>query len=145
MNEPLYTIEILRLAATIPHQEPLQDPHGRAELRSRTCGSKAFVSVRLDPEGRLAAMSQQVQACAFGQASAALMGRSAIGRQPMEVQAGLGNFAAWLEGEEDQPGRWPGLHVLEPARSRRGRHAAMLLPFRALLAAMENALEHQRR
>ena len=32
---------------------------------------------------------------------------------------------------------WPGLAVLDPARSRTGRHGAILLPFRALLAAIE--------
>ena len=30
----------------------------------------------------------------------------------------------------------PGLAVLDPARARRGRHGAILLPFRALIAAI---------
>ena len=140
MNEPLYTIEILRLAAAIPHHRPLDDPHGRAELRSPTCGSKVEVSVRLDGDGRVTAIGQQVQACAFGQASAALMGQHVIGREPAEVEAALAAFAAWLDGVRTDPGDWPGLEVLAPARSRRGRHGAMLLPFRALLAAIEQAL-----
>ena len=139
MNEPLYTIDILRLAAAIPHHVPLDDPHGRAELRSPTCGSKVEVAVRLDGVGRLAALGQQVQACAFGQASAALMGRHALGRSAAEVETAVEEFSAWLEGTRDAPGGWPGLDVLAPARSRRGRHGAMLLPFRALLAAMEDA------
>ena len=40
VNQPLYTVEILRLAADIPYLAPLKDPHGQAEVRSPTCGSK---------------------------------------------------------------------------------------------------------
>ena len=32
---------------------------------------------------------------------------------------------------------WPGLAVLDPARARVGRHAAILLPFVTLLAAID--------
>jgi hypothetical protein len=34
---------------------------------------------------------------------------------------------------------WPGIVALEPARRRKSRHGAILLPFRALLAAMDAA------
>ena len=45
---------------------------------------------------------------------------------------------AWLAGG-DLPTAWPGLEALAPARSRKGRHGAILLPFRTLLAAIEEA------
>ena len=141
VNQPLYTVEILRLAASIPHLGKLDDPHGRAEVRSPTCGSTASVEVRLDEHGRVAELAQQVEACAFGQASAALMGQHAIGREATEVEAALSAFTAWLEGSRDDPGDWPGLEALSPARSRRARHGAMLLPFRGLLAAVRDAEE----
>lgn len=139
VNQPLYTVDILRLAASIPHLGPLDDPHGRAEVRSPTCGSIVTVDVRLDDGGLVTEIGQQVQACAFGQASAALMGKHAIGRDRSEAEEALAAFSAWLEGLSDDPGNWPGLDALQPARSRRARHGAMLLPFRALLAAIENA------
>lgn len=139
MNEPLYTVEILRLAASIPHLDGLDEPQGRAVLRSPTCGSMVSVEVALDEEGRVLALGQQVQACAFGQASAALMGAHAIGRKAPEVRDALAAFASWLDGTHAEPGDWPGLVALTPARSRRARHGAMLLPFRALLAAIEQA------
>jgi len=139
MNEPLYTVDILRLAASIPYLGQLQDAEGRAEVRSPTCGSMVSVEVKLDPEGRVAALGQQVQACAFGQASAAIMGTYAVGRAAGEVEDALAAFASWLEGSRDDPGDWPGLEALSPARSRRARHGAMLLPFRGLLAAIRDA------
>jgi NifU-like protein involved in Fe-S cluster formation len=139
MNQPLYTVDILRLAASIPHLGELADPDGWSEARSPTCGSTVAVAVKLDESGRVAALGQQVQACAFGQASAALMGAHAVGRAATEIERGLGEFAAWLDGARDNPGVWPGLAALAPARSRTARHGAMLLPFRALLAAVADA------
>ena len=135
MNEPPYTTEILRLAASIPHLGRLENPDSEIELRSPTCGSRIRVGVRLDGRGRIVALGQEIEACAFGQASAALMGANAIGRGADELHGALGSFEQWLAGERGEPGDWPGLTALAPARSRVGRHGAMLLPFRALLAA----------
>jgi NifU-like protein involved in Fe-S cluster formation len=139
MNQPLYTVEILRLAASIPHLGPLDGAHGKAEVRSPTCGSTVTVEVKLDREGHVVALGQQVQACAFGQASAALMGAHAIGRRATEIEKAMAAFAGWLDGSRCDPGDWPGLEALAPARSRRARHGAMLLPFQALLAATKAA------
>jgi NifU-like protein involved in Fe-S cluster formation len=139
VNAPLYTVEILRLAASIPHLGPLAGRQGQAELRSPTCGSTVTVEVKLDEERRVAELGQEVQACAFGQASAALMGAHAIGTRASDIKQAIVEFAGWLDGSREHPGAWPGLGALEPARSRRARHGAMLLPFRALLAAVEDA------
>jgi NifU-like protein involved in Fe-S cluster formation len=138
MNAPLYTTEILRLAASLSESHVLDRESGRAELRSPTCGSRIALAVQLDPEGRIEALSQQVHACAFGQASAAILERGAIGRSRDDVNLALAQFGEWLDGAEAAPD-WPGISALAPARSRKSRHGAMLLPFRALLAAIECA------
>lgn len=139
VNEPLYTIEILRLAASIPHLSPLEDSQGSAEVRSPTCGSVIRAQVVLDDSGRVSKFGQQVEACAFGQASAALLGSQAIGRDDAEVAQALADLTGWLEGSHEDAGTWPGLDALAPARGRRARHGAILLPFRALLAAIRDA------
>ena len=136
MNAPLYTTEILRLAASLNEPHPLAREDGRAEARSPTCGSRIVTSVQLDTEGRVEALSQQVHACAFGQASAALLERGAIGRKRSDVQDAHDRFANWLDGSDDHVD-WPGLDALAPARSRKSRRGAILLPFRALIAALE--------
>lgn len=137
MNRPLYTTEILRLAASLPEPVKLPRVDGSASERSPTCGSSIAVEVQLDAQGRLMALSQQVQACAFGQASAALVSKSAAGRDRAEVRAALGQLEAWLGGASDDPPDWAEFDALAPARSRRSRHGAILLPLRALLAAMD--------
>ena len=138
MTAPLYTRDILRLAANIPFQERFDEVEG-VELRSPTCGAKLRATVTLDEGGRVDAITQAVEACAFGQASAALMGSEAIGKTDIEARAAVDGIAAWLGGDDGAVTSWPGLAVLEPARSRKGRHGAILLPFRALLAAIEAA------
>jgi NifU-like protein involved in Fe-S cluster formation len=139
VTAPLYTTEILRLAASLGEPKELEREDGRAELRSPTCGSRIAVAVQLDEERRIRFVSQQVHACAFGQASAALLERHATGRTHNEVADGLVALSRWLGGEQEEAAGWPGLSALEPARSRRSRHGAIMLPFRALLAAIESA------
>ena len=135
MNAPLYTTEILRLAASLNGPVPLEREDGRAELRSPTCGSRVITVVTLDDEGRVAALSQTVYACAFGQASSTLLEQGAVGRDQAQVDRALTQLDAWLGGSDTVPD-WPGIASLAPARSRKSRHGAILLPFRALLAAM---------
>lgn len=138
MNAPLYTTEILRLAASLSEPRALEREDGHAELRSPTCGSRMQTVVQLDSEGRVEALSQVVLACAFGQASAALLEQGANGRTRAEIDLALTQLGQWLGGSDDPPD-WPGIPALAPARSRKSRHGAILLPFRALLAAIESA------
>ena len=135
VSGPLYTRDILRLAAAIPHLAGFDAIDG-VEVRSPRCGSRVRVSVTMDGN-RVAGLRQAVEACAFGQASAALMGAKALGTTEAEVRAAMDGVAAWLGGDDGAVTAWPGLAVLDPARSRTGRHGAILLPFRALLAAIE--------
>ena len=137
MNAPLYTTEILRLATSLNEPHPLAREDGRAELRSPTCGSRVATTVQLDCEGRIEAVSQQVHACAFGQASAALLEQGVTGRVQSDVKDAHDRLAAWLDGADAEPD-W-GFAALAPARSRKSRHGAILLPFRALVAAIETA------
>jgi NifU-like protein involved in Fe-S cluster formation len=139
MAEPLYTTEILRLAASLGDPHDLDREDGRAELRSPTCGSRVTLTVQLDGERRIERVSMQVHACAFGQASAALVERHSRGRSHDEVSEAMLALSRWLLDDQAEPEFWPGVAVLAPARSRSGRHGAILLPFRALLTAMENA------
>jgi NifU-like protein involved in Fe-S cluster formation len=139
MSTPLYTTDILRLAASLGEPRQLDREDGCAQLRSPTCGSRISMTVQLDAERRIERLSMHVHACAFGQASAALVERHSRGRTHDEVSEAMLSLSRWLASEHDDDSGWPGIAVLEPARSRRGRHGAILLPFRALLAAIEAA------
>lgn len=145
MTSALYNRGILRLAASIPHLGRLVGAEARAERRSALCGSRVAVEVALDREGRIAALGQEVKACALGQASAALMGAHAVGRSSAELGRARDEFAAWLGGERDDPGDWPGLTLFEHARPHAARHASILLAFEAAAEAAREAEEKARR
>ncbi|MGI8704289.1 MAG: iron-sulfur cluster assembly scaffold protein [Sphingomicrobium sp.] len=137
MNAPLYTPAILRLAASLREPVRLERVDGKAEERSPTCGSSVRLEVQIDSAGRVEALSLEVQACAFGQASASLVEAGAEGRGREDVNSALEQLTAWLSGECDEPpSGWPGFEALAPARTRQSRHGAILLPLRALLAAL---------
>ena len=139
MNAPTYTTAVLRLAASLEPPHKLSQEDGRAELRSPTCGSTITTVVMLGSDGFVEQISQDVRACAFGQASAALLAAHAHGRSRADVAAALDEMTAWLAGEREDCGSWPGLEALSPARPKTARHSAILLPFRALLAALDKA------
>ncbi|WP_197277292.1 iron-sulfur cluster assembly scaffold protein [Sphingomonas profundi] len=139
MSAALYNTTILRLATAIPHQERLAEPAASVERRSPVCGSRVTVDVRLDAVGRIAALGQEVRACALGQASAALMGEHAIGRSADELAAARDALSGFLAGERDDPGDWPGLEIFAPARPHKARHASIRLAFEAVAEAAARA------
>jgi NifU-like protein involved in Fe-S cluster formation len=143
MNAPLYTTEILRLAASLPEPAELPRVDGNASRRSPTCGSTVSTQVMVESDGRIASLSQSVAACAFGQAAASLVAAGAVGRDREEVATATAALREWLDGTRDNPGDWPGIAALAPARSRRSRHAAVELAFAALLAALTAAEERR--
>ena len=139
MPTALYNRDILRLAASIPHLGRLEHPQASAERRSPVCGSRVAVDVVLDGEGRIAALGQEVKACALGQASAALMGAHVLGRSPEEVDEARQALASYLAGARADPGSWPGLDVFAEARPFAARHASILLAFEAAAEAAAEA------
>jgi len=135
MAAALYTRDILRLAASIPHLGRLENAQASVEKSSPVCGSRVVVDLVAGDDGRVVALGQEVRACALGQASAALMGAHAIGRTAEELAAARDALAAFLAGAREDPGDWPGLAVLAAARAYSARHAAILLPFAAAAEA----------
>ncbi|QPQ55966.1 iron-sulfur cluster assembly scaffold protein [Allosphingosinicella flava] len=139
MTTALYNRDILRLAASIPHHVRLADPQASAERRSPVCGSRIVVDLVLDHDGRVAALGQEVKACALGQASASLMGASAIGRTAADLAAARAALADFFGRRRGDPGDWPGIAILKDALPYTARHPSILLPFDAVAAAAAEA------
>jgi NifU-like protein involved in Fe-S cluster formation len=132
-------MEILRLAASVADRPRLEAPQATIERRSPTCGSRVTVDLILDSEGRVIAFGQEVRACALGQASAVLMGQHVVGQDAATLSAAADALRAFLAGERDDPGSWPGLEVFAPARPHRARHPSILLAFDAAAEAAQRA------
>ena len=135
----LYSGRILELAADIPHLGRLPAPQGSAKRRSPLCGSTVTVDVVVR-DGRVAEFAQDVKACALGQASAAVLGRVAVGRTRAEIEIARDALRAMLKDGGPVPvAPFDGFEVLLPARDYKNRHASILLALEATAEAMAAA------
>lgn len=134
----LYSPELLGLATGLADYPLTDDLPFKAEARSRSCGSVIALGLALDEAGRIARIGMQVSACAIGQASAALLARSAPGQASAALGAATDALEQWLAGEGALPD-WPGIEALAPALDHPGRHGALLLPWTAARAALSQA------
>jgi NifU-like protein involved in Fe-S cluster formation len=132
----LYTPELLALAVDLAKWPPLESGrHG--EARSPTCGSTLALDLDLDAAARVERLGMRVRACAVGQAAAAIFAHHASGRNRAELATALTQLEAWL-GHDGEVPDWPEIAPLAPARAYPARHGAMLLPWRAALAALSS-------
>jgi NifU-like protein involved in Fe-S cluster formation len=120
----LYTPEVLALAtslANFPWDEtlPLQ-----GSARSKSCGSTITLGLACDPAGNINRIGIRAQACAIGQASAAVFAAAARGQGGEQIAAAHAALKKWLNGEGPVPD-WPGMDALAQARSYPGRHGAI--------------------
>jgi len=135
----LYSSRILALAADIPHLGRLDTPDASVTRRSPLCGSSVTVDVKV-ADGRLAALGQDVKACALGQAAAAVTGGASEGASLETIQRGRDQLKAMLKGKRGVPDApFDGFEVLTPAVEYKNRHASIMLSIEALAEAMAAA------
>ncbi len=131
----LYTPEVLGLAVRLAAHGWDGDLPFIAEARSPSCGSTIALGLELDGEGRVAKIGVRSQACAIGQAAAAIFADAAQGRTQANIDAAAQAIAHWLGGEAALPD-WPGLSQIAAARDYPARHGAVMLPWKAALSAL---------
>ena len=134
----LYTPQVLALAAGLAAWpfDAAMELSGAA--RSPSCGSTLSLSLACSAEGRITGIGLRTQACAIGQASAAIFARAAVGMNRQAIEDAARAIAAWLAGEQAMPA-WPGLDAIAAAAAFPGRHGAILLSWKAALDALPSA------
>lgn len=133
----LYTPEILSLAVSLIEWPMQDDLSCQAELRSQSCGSVVRVGVDLDAAGNVARFGVDARACALGQASAAVLADHVTGQDRAALIATRDALTAFFAGECTDPGDWPGTQHLASALPYPARHGSILLPWRAVVAALD--------
>jgi NifU-like protein involved in Fe-S cluster formation len=137
MELGIYNAAMLRLAAEAAGAGRQPAPAGSAEIVNPVCGDRISVDVEA-AGGRVAAIGYEVHACVLTQASASLLGRHAPGRTAAEIADVAAQIQGMLEAEANAPGDdWSGYAALEPVRAHPSRHQCVMLPLRALLAALD--------
>lgn len=133
----LYPKAMLRLAADAAGAGVLPNPDGVGNAHNPACGDRVTMQVALDGN-RVAQLAHQTQACVLTQASAALLAGRATGLDAGALAGLAGLVKSWLAKGGEAP---PGYGVFEGVANHAGRHVCVLLPFRAALAALEQAQE----
>jgi len=137
MELGIYSAALLRLAAEATGVGRLPERDASADILNPTCGDRITVDVGL-AAGRIAALGYEVHACVLTQASASLLGRHATGRTAAEIRVVAEQIEAMLRVGSDLPaGNWADYAVFAPVRAHKSRHECVMLPLRALLAALD--------
>ncbi|MEJ2409149.1 MAG: iron-sulfur cluster assembly scaffold protein [Novosphingobium sp.] len=131
----LYTPEVLGLAVDLARVPLTDDFPLKGEARSKSCGSTIALGLETAANGAIARVGVRSQACAIGQAAAAIFVQGAAGRNGPEIHAAGRAIAAWLAGEGPVPD-WPGLSTIAAARDYPARHGAVMLPWNAAMQVL---------
>ena len=138
MFTELYNTEILSLSATLKN-ETLDAPQGSARKVSKLCGSWMEIDVNLDG-GVVSEAALRVQACALGQASAAILKTQIIGASLDDLIAARDALRDMLKSAGEPPtGRFERLKLLAGVSAYPARHASTLLAFEAAVEAARQA------
>ncbi len=136
MLDDLYNTDILALSASL-RNETLSEPCGTSRKVSKLCGS--WVEIDINLEGDIVSeCAMRVQACALGQASAAILKGNIIGASLQEVQTARDALYAMLkEGGDPPTGRFEKLKLLIGVREYPARHISTMLAFDAAVEAIK--------
>ncbi len=133
---PLYTREILGAAMRLA-DFPLNSVLAlQNEMRSQTCGSMVNITMSLNGD-HVHEFGIAARACALGQASAALLAQHICGRSLTDVKSAEAQLSDYLHGRSKNIGNWPNIAMLMPARDYPARRDSVLLPWHAVIDAME--------
>jgi nitrogen fixation NifU-like protein len=133
-DDPLYRRELLRLAADATGAGHLPEPHATATAHNPACGDRVTVELAL-AEGHITALAHTTQACVLTQASAALLAAAAPGQDRVGLSALADGVRAFLNGAAPPLG----FEVFDGVAGHAGRHVCVLLPFEAVLKALDAA------
>lgn len=136
MSQEIYQKAIKDLAQANYAGERLKQPSVTVTLDTPLCGDRITLDVQMD-EGRIAAIGHETRGCLLCRAAASLLGHMAPGATPAELQTAQAELTALLNGQIDAPTQWPAFSPFSPVAAHRSRHGCVLLPFRALSAALE--------
>lgn len=134
----LYTPQVLGLTIELARYRLTDDLVLRAQARSKSCGSTIMLGLAIGPDGTVERIGIRSQACAIGQAAAAIFAGGAVGRSAAQIEQAREAIGAWLVGEAALPD-WPGFSAILAARDYPARHGAVLLPWNAATEALQDA------
>lgn len=137
MISELYQKAILALAADAAGAGRLDSPDATATVHNPLCGDQVTLDLATTAE-RITALAHDAKACVICQASAAILGKHAVGAQRGDIDTLLAELEAMIAETGQAPDEpWAEYRHLAAVIPHRNRHECVLLPVRAVLAAFE--------
>ncbi|MEZ5477168.1 MAG: iron-sulfur cluster assembly scaffold protein [Thiolinea sp.] len=138
MSQELYQQAIKELARAAHGAGALAAAQGSAKLDNPLCGDRVHLEVELST-GRIRALGHQTRGCLLCRAAASVLGLHAAGHTRQQLAALQAELGQWLQAETAAPpADWPELAVFQPVQAFPSRHGCVLLPFQAVLAALDS-------
>lgn len=135
----LYNTDILTLSAGLKNTR-LETPDSSVRKVAKLCGSWVEIDVKMDGDV-VSDYALRVQACALGQASAAILQNSIIGANLADLVAARDALRAMLkDGGAAPEGKFDKLKLLAGVADYPARHGSTLLALDAAVEAVEQAL-----
>ncbi len=134
MSDQLYQERIVALAKAKTGAGKLVDPTRSVRRDNPLCGDRVTIDVRLDGQGRIAEIAQQVRGCLLCQASASALAAIAVGRDAAGIAA-VRHDAERAVGREEGEAAEP-FAAFAPVRAHKSRQECVLLPLEALKDAL---------
>jgi CTP:molybdopterin cytidylyltransferase MocA/NifU-like protein involved in Fe-S cluster formation len=135
ISDPLYTKDVLRLAAEAKGAGRLPEPHGTHTEHNPACSDRSTVDLTVE-NGRIAAMAHDTRACVLAQASAsilaALPGRTYDDLVKLKVEV-----AEMFESRRAPAEPFASYAALSDVARFPSRQKCVLLPIEAALKAFE--------
>ncbi len=131
----LYQDAIKQFAHADHGRGQLADATAEAKLDNPLCGDRVRMQVEM-ASGHIAAIAHETKGCLLCRAAASVIGAHAVGQDEEAIESVATALENMLKNETPVPAGWPELSMFKPARAYPSRHRCVLLPFRALLAAL---------
>lgn len=133
MLDALYSKDVLRKAGNITRTGRLENPDVTVSRTSPVCGSRIRIDLQV-ADGKVTDYAQEINACALGQSSAAIVAEHVIGKAVDELRAVTWKMRTMLlDGGPPPDGEWTDLAVLASVHDHKARHGAVMLPFEAVI------------
>jgi NifU-like protein involved in Fe-S cluster formation len=139
MIDEIYNQKILEWSNKLITPIHLKEPDSTAEVRGKLCGST--VRIELNITGNIiTGYGHDVKACKLGSAATAIMQDQIIGCSVDNLRDLCDRMSRMLTAGADAPNQWPDLDMFSPVKGNRFRANTVLLPFQAVVKAIESNL-----
>ena len=142
MSDPLYRLEVLRLAADATGAGRLPNPHGTYMAHNPACSDRTTVDVIVE-DGRVKTVAHDTKACVLAQASASILAGALPGHGLKELEKLRAEMAGMFAGGDAPKAPFGAYGILRDVGGFPSRHTCVFLPIEAALKAFADSQKRE--